>query len=653
MLMIARPCLQRWVRGGLGTVALLPGALWAEPTPQPVPAPAQEAAAPAVPAEEAQAPIQEAPAAAQPAPGALPEEPLGSGLRWGMAPIRWGGSLSEELRWLTADDQPDRFQNVQTATLQGKSYLWQPWFAQVAANLGLVTGTEHISGNGTEETRDRTTTVTGGGILSLLPASRFPFTAQYEVTDSRASGLLTTSDYTSKRLSLRQDYRNPLGDITSSASYDRSTLTSRDFGDDVVDVFSASLSKAFARQSVELQGSHTRNTRERDDAHSRFNHASLRHNYRSDGGLTVDNLLSYSNNELHTGSGGNAFDNNFRFLQATSFATWRPAEIEALDVTGGLRFFQAQNENDDGSAESRSMNGNVGATWRFSPNLSVFGALGANRVQSEELSTTLTSQSVGANYTSDVLTFGNYSYDWNASGSVTNQTGGDEPARRGGIANLGHNLSRNWALSPVSAVSASVGQAVSSSQDSVAGNNTTLTHSGNISWRTFPSENSTAYASLNAADARTRGESPSTFQLVNLQLNGQIQLSRNSSANASFTWQHTRQDTTALIGPFGEPLTSSGRSSNAYGTVGYIHAKAFGVTGLRYSALLTVNDLQFDTRLQGNVDAPQELATHSFEQRLDYRIGRLDLRLLSRIAEIDGKKNALLFFRIGRDFGEF
>jgi hypothetical protein len=42
----------------------------------------------------------------------------------------------------------------------------------------------------------------------------------------------------------------------------------------------------------------------------------------------------------------------------------------------------------------------------------------------------------------------------------------------------------------------------------------------------------------------------------------------------------------------------------------------------------------------------------SFEQRLEYRIGKLETRVQFRIAEIDGTKNALLFFRIAREFGD-
>jgi hypothetical protein len=84
-----------------------------------------------------------------------------------------------------------------------------------------------------------------------------------------------------------------------------------------------------------------------------------------------------------------------------------------------------------------------------------------------------------------------------------------------------------------------------------------------------------------------------------------------------------------------------------------VHARAFGVRGLRYTLMFNANTTrsQSDTRLEGNPDAGRDQVTRSLEQRLDYRIGRLDVRLSTRLAEIDGKKNALVLLRISRDFG--
>jgi hypothetical protein len=84
----------------------------------------------------------------------------------------------------------------------------------------------------------------------------------------------------------------------------------------------------------------------------------------------------------------------------------------------------------------------------------------------------------------------------------------------------------------------------------------------------------------------------------------------------------------------------------------YQHLRVFGVAQLRYLAIYERSDYQLNTRLQGDINALREQVAWSFEQRLEYRIGKLETRLSYRLAEIDGKKNALLFLRIAREFGD-
>ena len=203
------------------------------------------------------------------------------------------------------------------------------------------------------------------------------------------------------------------------------------------------------------------------------------------------------------------------------------------------------------------------------------------------------------------------------------------------------------------------GQAISATQTNRLGSSRGISHNAGVSWRAYPSESLTSYVSLSAADSRNTGDNENSFQLINFQANGQWQLSRYSSASADFTWQHTRQSnnlhqvdrgtTSELL----EDSESEGSGTAMGGSMSYVHARAFGVRGLRYSLLFNANSSRTvsDTRQEGNPDAGRDLVTKSLEQRLDYRIGRLSLRLSTRIAEVDGKKNALVLLRISRDFG--
>ena len=60
-----------------------------------------------------------------------------------------------------------------------------------------------------------------------------------------------------------------------------------------------------------------------------------------------------------------------------------------------------------------------------------------------------------------------------------------------------------------------------------------------------------------------------------------------------------------------------------------------------------------DLRLAGNPAAPRENINSSVEQRMDYSVGRIDFRLTARVASIEGRRNALIFFRMYRTFGDF
>jgi hypothetical protein len=154
-----------------------------------------------------------------------------------------------------------------------------------------------------------------------------------------------------------------------------------------------------------------------------------------------------------------------------------------------------------------------------------------------------------------------------------------------------------------------------------------------------------AYVSLLGTDSRTSGANANQFQMVNFQVSGQVQLSQVSYAAANLTVQGVRQST---------PNTASaGTPVNSSGNLSYFKQHAFGVPRLRYSALYGINESQFKSRLQGDFTAPRERVNKSFEQRMDYSLGRVALRLSMRFARVEGRPDALIFFRMNREFGSF
>lgn len=582
--------------------------------------------------------------------------------RWGIAPIRWGLTLSDSVRWSRSDEGQSGIQHLQQAQFRANSYLWQPWFAQVSGSLGLISEVDRSKAlEASTDSRNRQTSVVGGALINLFPVSRFPFVGQLEVSDSRTSSDLTDSNYRSTRLSLRQTYRNLKGDISANASFDHSRLNG-DFGGDTVNAVSLGFSRAFERQSIAGDFSYARNSRSDDVGSASYVRASARHTYRSSAALGIDSNVSYNDSDQRfAGGGAGALGSGlgrFRFLQATSFATWTP-ENSRWRGTGTARVFQADTSSGGDGGNSRSLSLNGSASYLLNRNATLYGGLGISLVRTDANSSVLTTQTLGANYNGDVLDFGKYSYNWYASANLANQSGGQEGATRTLNLSIGHGLYRSWELSPTSGVSANLGQTVSVTQTSQFGSGHGITHNAGVSWRGYPSESLNTYVSLSAADSRNSGDNANSFQLINFQANGQWQLSRYSSASADFTWQHTKQSSNLRrtqrenTSDPTDDTESKGSGSAAGGNVTFVHARAFGVRGLRYSLLFNANSSRTvsDTRQEGNPDAGRDLVTKSLEQRLDYRIGRLDLRLSTRVAEIDGKKNALVLLRISRDFG--
>jgi hypothetical protein len=551
-------------------------------------------------------------------------------VRWELAPIRWRGLLATDLRSFRADGQPARRELIESATLQATSYVYQPWFAQLAFGVTAIASQER------GEQSSGGNTLGGTGLVSVFPTSRFPFQANFERTDSRSSEQFTGRDYLVQRAGVRQSYRSLGGDSNSSVAFDRSTLSSDSFGRDTVDVYNAVHSRHLGPHSLEASANRTRNFREAGEE-VQFDRVFARHNYSAQGLLTAETLASYGATSQTLASQAGLKN---EVVQLSTFATWRRSEDDPLFVTGGARLFQSQISDPSSDTEARSVMAHGAANYRVNPNLLVNGGGSVTQNSNGGGSVVLSSQFAGATYTPDARRFGEYLYTSNLGGNVTNQTGGEEGTRRIVTAQGTHGLNRLFEVAQSQSIGLNASQSVALSHDNNAGDLRTLSHFGSVSYRLAATDTLSGLASLSASDSRSSGYADSSFQLVNLQLSGQANLGRYSSLVANFTVQGTRQGN-------GEPFVVS---RNGGGT--YQHQRAFGVAQLRYLAIYERNDYQLNTRLQGELNAPHEQVTSSLEQRLEYRIGKLEARVSYRIAEIDGKKNALLFLRVARQIGD-
>ena len=559
-----------------------------------------------------------------------------------MAPIRWKGNIALEER-IYKFESGDRRETLEHINLEVASYIGAPYLVQVRGSLGLMLqqSKEHIDENLRGAANgDGHVSITGGGTVSVFPASRFPFTATFETTDSRMSGEAVASDYVSRMLSLRQNYRSPLGDQIYAGSFEHSTLISDSFGRDRVATLNAMMQRTFGAQLVEVNGALSQNRRSQDGVGSDLARFSARHSYRASENASVDSFGSFTLSDI--GSAGGA-SSTTRFLQLNSYGSWRPDEESPWFVTGGARFSDAQIGSSGESA--RQLGVNAAARYAFSEHLNVVAAGSVTQVEAGDGGNLFSSQSVAANYSPTPKTFGPINYSWGTSASANNQTGGVEGSQHALIAQANHQASASGAFGRSFGLNASLNQGLSLQDETRNGFSQTLTHSVSLGARLSPTSGSDGFVSVGVGDSRYFGAREDQFQIANLQVSGQLRLGLHSQLSANLTVQGVRQ----RLAEEEARQTTVVRSGN----ISYIHNKLFAVPRLRFVLSATFNDMQLESRLLGDATAPRDQYTRLYEGRLQYEIGRLDFRLGTRFATIDGRTDRQFFLRVNRAFGVY
>ncbi len=574
---------------------------------------------------------------------------------WQVAPIRWDGNVLVEARSVSYASQPRRLQLLELLNLRAASYLWQPWFVQVNGSLSL--GLSRTSGRATEtdfggevsdESKSRAFNATLG--MAVFPQSRFPFNGTWSTTDSRTSDAFSSSDSRAQRLSLRQGYRNEAGDTSYTALYDRSELTGNVFGRDRVDVIQGLATRRLGDQQFDVIGVHSRNERSSDGGGSSSTRLSLSHSFRRDEDLFVSSTLSDTASRLRVGSGPTELASRLRFRQFNTLATWTPDLPQPVLVTGSLRWADTSSSNQTGETERVSVNTSTYSaagtvTWRPTRNLQVGGAISLSRFSTDGLDQSVGSESLSIGYTLDPRQWLGFNYLAGTNASVNHQHGGLEGSRLLTTESLNHSVMRSFTLSESMSWGVSLNQTLALRQDTVVGNSQTLAHNAGVNLRYLSPEGTSGYASLSVGDSNTTGYTPNRFRMVNLQTSGQIPFGRYSAVTANLTAQMVRQQT--------ELQPDDGWRRFMTGGVTYQHGRLFGVPRLRYTALANAYNAQVSARINGDPNAPLDNVQWTHEQRLEYTVGRLDVRLSARLTKVDGKKNALVFLRVSRSFGAF
>ena len=581
-----------------------------------------------------------------------PAEPLrGSGIQWTFAPWRYGGTVALDLRALRLDDGRTTRQALLMTDLEMGSYIWQPWFVQVRLGVGFV------SSQSSGDAQSQGTlggSLTGRAAIIVFPASRFPFEFRADASDSRTEGVGLGGDYSSRRVSVSQGWRPQTGNAQLHLHADYSELVSG-VSRDTLTTFAATAIRQEGPHTLDMAVSHSDNRRNDTDEHTRLSAANARHGFQPTGNLTVQTFASW--NEARLQGAGAALDNDIR--QVSSFASWRGnkdlwAGAGAPSVAASVRWVQTRSVGAGSSADAspQAISATVGVNQDLAPSWRASLSGSANHLQSGTLAGDSTGAQATLNWTPRSQLWSGWRYGPSAGVSGGYARSGSQAARQTLGLQGSHGVSRELPLSESSNLSLSLTQSAGLLEENDAPEQSrALSHGASLSWQSVGSAGGQSFGGLSYSDSQSFGAARGHFKLLNLQVSQRSQLSRYSHWSLDVTLQGTNSQSNEVDVFSGQQREQGVGWQRFYsGTLSYENQRALGVPRLRHSVLVSVNSQVLARRALGDIDAPRERISESFESRLDYAIGRLDTRLALRVARVDGRVVASLQARAQRRF---
>ena len=604
-------------------------------------------------------------AVAQPAPPAAGSAPAADEPAWyerlSGAPIAIGGNVGYEFRVQAGDFQESVMNHLLYARVDASTYLWQPWFAQLNGGLGLTGSWTRLddTGGAGVETRGYTLDqfVTGSLQLSLFPASRFPFEAHVDVTDSRSDAALAALPAARwTRAGFSQAWRPADAPYALSGGYDHASQDGV-LGTDTQDSVYLTGDARWKDNTLSATVNYNRNERGSTDEEASYGNAYLRHTYLPSPAWSVESTANVARNTFDLLGG----TNEATILQATSAAYWRPLALP-YTATATLRVFDA----DVNGTSTTTAFGTLGGTYDYNANLRASVSVGGGAIAVDEGTQYLYTSLASVTWQGNTVALGPFTYDWSASGSLSwNGIGGsairteDRFAleRSVGIAatSFAHRLARSFALDNGSVVSATLSQNLGAARTTAKRSEfddiSALSTSASLMW-TAGSGQVTGYANLTFTDSRDLVLRDNTFQMANLQVSGTWDISRNSQlvGNLTAQWVSTQSAPRDPLAPGSFGLPSAKQVSTGLGAdILYRHDRVFGVPRLRFVSELRATDQAIVEQDQAYLLPATE--TLSWDNRLEYLIGRLRVTLGYRLAEVNGNRVQVAGLRVQRDFG--
>jgi hypothetical protein len=564
-----------------------------------------------------------------------------------MGPVDVYGFLEYRYRLF----KPEGLTSLQSqgASLQTNvsTFLWRPWILGMSGSLSLSKRTADARLG-----QERTTLVRGGLRLNFLARSRFPLVIFYEDLDGNVESDVNNRIARTRDYGFLQQY--------SSDRYGAYSLELRRGFTDLLFSDGTSIPtrndnekwqlrgrKSFGRNGLMLTSQKRNIRRQFPDQRTDSLRHTLRHTFRLGSAFDLRNTYFFSDEQLNS----EQIQTGRRYQQLTSVSTWRPNTEKRLLVSGRALLQSSDSTALMGDINQSVVSLSVTANYEYTPRITMTGGVGVLSSRMDSAASSDSSfQRIGVNYNSESyeLWGGTYTYSGQAGlGNSALSAAAQDFNVRSQSLNLGHSFARPLETRSGSRREIRFSQRATTVHDTAARNLSTLQHSAHLT-QSSQRGRQTRYFRFSILDQRTFGDEQRVYQLVNAQFSLQHQVNRDSAwnGNASIQYGRRQQD---------KPVESADESSSINYSVNFSYRRSniFDISFLNYSSDFRFLSEDFSSRdpFDSEFDTERERFNSSWRNRLDYRVGLLQLRADVDLREINGEWRASVSLYARRFYG--
>jgi hypothetical protein len=563
--------------------------------------------------------------------------------------FNWWGELGYDFLSHQFESSDDRIEHTALVRLNGAGYLHEPWLATLEGGIGMfLRRADTDSGDSSSDN------IIGNAILRMFPQSRFPLQLFAEKTDSRSDTSLTGLEIDRTRYGISQSYTTKGGGVMG-LGYEHSDTTNittsvaegEKLREDVSDLFKATFNQAFGAHSIsfDANANNVDITNSVDYTNTAF--ATLRHGYTPSPTFSAEDMLTFNKNE--TATEFNLFDSEV--WQLNSFGFWRPRTRKPLRINGTIRALTRTNKTLAAETESQTATGTLGANYEWSERWVFNANAGVTGAEVEDDKSTTHFQALNALFTSRTYKPFNIDAGWFGQLDLRNTDDDDESVQEAG-AQIGYNLDKSIAGENRHFYALRLSQSINSLADTNDFSSNTLFTTASASWNRR-GVRSNGMARFAMSDNRTYASGPNSDNLegeFNLQASFDTRISATSLFRANATLQVSRNyrpEIPGLIeGSNGDWIPTS--------TVDFTYNKlgVFSVPQLSFYSTFRHVSNSYAPLVGDPVGDRVTRDDNQWENRLEYTVGRLQLRAISRLSDIQGQKQNYFLFQVRRMIGD-